>query len=66
MEFHIDNMNCGGCARSVTKTIQSVDPQAAVVVDLDAKTVSVTSAREASAFAGALAEDGFPARVAGA
>ncbi len=26
MQFHIENMTCGGCARSVTKAIQSVDP----------------------------------------
>ena len=31
MQFHIENMTCGGCARSVTKAIQSVDPQAEVV-----------------------------------
>ena len=23
MRFHIENMNCGGCARSVTKTVES-------------------------------------------
>ena len=28
MQFHIENMTCGGCVRSVTKAIQSVDPQA--------------------------------------
>ena len=26
MQFHIENMTCGGCVRSVTKAIQSVDP----------------------------------------
>lgn len=66
MEFRIDNMTCGGCARSVTKTIQTVDPRAGVTIDLDTKTVSVISASEASAFAAALAEDGFPTRPAGA
>jgi copper chaperone len=25
MQFQIDNMTCGGCARSVTKAIHSVD-----------------------------------------
>ncbi len=36
MQFRIENMTCGGCARSVTKTIQKVDPAAEVEVDLDA------------------------------
>ena len=28
MRFHIENMTCGGCARGVTKAIQSVDAEA--------------------------------------
>jgi copper chaperone CopZ len=34
MKFQIDNMTCGGCARSVTKAIHSVDPHAKVDIDL--------------------------------
>ena len=33
MQFHIENMTCGGCVRSVTKAIQSVDPGAEVTAD---------------------------------
>ena len=33
MQFHIENMTCGGCVRSVTKAIQSVDPSAEVTAD---------------------------------
>ncbi|HEV7283722.1 MAG TPA: heavy-metal-associated domain-containing protein [Kaistia sp.] len=33
MQFHIKNMSCGGCARSVTKAIQGVDAQAKVTID---------------------------------
>ncbi len=64
MQFRIENMTCGGCARSVTKTIQKVDPAAEVEVDLDAKLVEVRSPREAGAFAAALVEAGFPPAAA--
>ena len=50
MQFHIENMTCGGCARSVTKAIQSVDPAAEVKADPATHKVEVTSvapAREA-------------------
>ncbi|EMF60431.1 heavy-metal-associated domain-containing protein [Stenotrophomonas maltophilia] len=33
MEFHVDGMTCGGCARSVTRAIQQIDPNASVVAD---------------------------------
>ena len=33
MQFHLDDMTCGGCARTVTKTIQMIDPNARVVTD---------------------------------
>ena len=33
MEFHVDGMTCGGCARSVTRAIQQIDPNARVVAD---------------------------------
>lgn len=33
MQFHIENMTCGGCVRSLTKEIQSVDPVAQVNAD---------------------------------
>ena len=31
--FYIPNMTCGGCARSVTKALLSVDPQARIETD---------------------------------
>jgi copper chaperone len=64
MQFRIDNMTCGGCARSVTKTIQKVDPAAEVEVDLDTKLVEVRSSRDGGAFAAALVEAGFPPAAA--
>jgi copper chaperone len=43
MQFHIQNMNCDGCVRSVTKAIQSVDPSAEVRADPASHKLDVTS-----------------------
>ena len=46
MELRIENMTCGGCAKSVTKAIQSVDPTARVETNPEARAVKVeTTAR---------------------
>ena len=64
MEFHIDNMTCGGCAKSVTKAIQSVDPEAKVDIDLGAKVARVTSNSEETAIVAILDDVGYPPRRA--
>lgn len=63
MQLHIENMTCGGCARSVTKTIQSVDPAASVEADPSTRSVVVTTASPQAAIAAALAEAGYPAEI---
>lgn len=60
MELHIENMSCGGCARSVTKAIQSVDPQAQVKADPASRRVEVVSASPRASIEAALAEVGYP------
>lgn len=60
MRFHIENMTCGGCARSVTKAVQSVDPEAKVAIDLQTRNVDVTSRQPVSAFESTLAKVGYP------
>ena len=42
MRFHIPNMNCGGCARSVTRAIQSVDADAHIVIEQSRREVELT------------------------
>ena len=59
MQFHIENMTCGGCVRSVTKAIQSVDPAAEVSADPGTHTVDVKSATPRELFAAALTEVGY-------
>lgn len=64
MQFQVGDMACGGCARSVTKAIHSVDPQAKVDIDLDLKRVTVVSGADQSAVAAVLEDAGFPPRRA--
>lgn len=60
MQYQIDKMGCGGCARSITNTIQLVDPAADVVIDLPAKRVTVTSQAAEMTIVQALSQAGFP------
>lgn len=41
MQFHLDNMTCGGCARTVTKVIQNLDPEASIVTDPPTRKVEI-------------------------
>jgi copper chaperone len=64
MRFHIENMNCGGCARSVTKAIESVDPKARVNADTVTKKVTIETDASADSISKVLADAGFPASTA--
>jgi len=59
MQFHIENMTCGGCVRSVTKAIQSVDPAADVKADLVSHKVDVASTAPRERLVAALTEIGY-------
>ena len=50
----------GHCVGAVTKTLQSVDPQAKVEVDLASKKVKVESTQDRAKLADALTEAGYP------
>ncbi len=63
MKLLIEHMTCCGCARGVTATIQDVDPNAKVDVDLATKIVTVESSESVDKITEALEEDGFPAKV---
>lgn len=64
MQFQIDNMTCGGCAKNVTKAIHSVDQQAKVDVNLTTKRVNVETGADKSAIAASLGNAGYPPRHA--
>ena len=59
MQFHIETMTCGGCARGVTKAIQSVDPVADVKADPAMHTVDVTSTASREQLVAVLTDAGF-------
>ena len=61
MELKIENMTCGGCARSVTKAIQSVDPNAGIETDPGTRTVRVETTASSAAVQRVLEEAGYPA-----
>lgn len=60
MQFHIENMTCGGCARGVTKAIQSLDADAKVTADPPNRRVEVESSATREQIETALQEAGFP------
>ncbi|QGF91728.1 copper chaperone [Pseudomonas sp. CFSAN084952] len=63
MQFQLDDMTCGGCARTVTKTIRTIDPNAKIVTDPPTRRVEVHSSASREQIAKALVEAGFPSRA---
>ena len=61
MQFHVEEMMCGGCAKSVTKAITDLDKDARVETDPPSRTVNVETSASPAAVQKALAEAGFPA-----
>lgn len=61
MKLRIENMTCGGCARSVTKAIQSVDPNAKVDANPSERAVKVDTTAAAAALIKVLGDAGFTA-----
>ena len=59
MHFHIETMTCGGCVRSVTKVIKSVDPAAEVKADPATHSVDVTTTAPRERLAAVLADAGY-------
>ena len=57
--FNVAGMTCGYCSEAITKAIKSVDPSAAVQVNVGAGTVSVHSAASEALIAGAIHEAGY-------
>ena len=59
IEMTLPAMTCGHCVRSVTETVQRIDPQATLQIDLPSHLVQIDSAQPAEVFAAALAEEGY-------
>lgn len=65
MEFNVSDMSCSKCAARIEKAIHTVDPQAHVEADVDAKRISVTSTAAQDVIVKAVSEAGYTATPAG-
>ncbi|CAB5716601.1 Copper chaperone [Delftia tsuruhatensis] len=60
MQFFLEDMTCGGCARSVTKAIKAVDPDARVATDPLTRGVEVQTSATEEQIVTALRQAGYP------
>ncbi|BAN23468.1 heavy-metal-associated domain-containing protein [Caballeronia insecticola] len=58
-EFEVQGMSCQHCVAAVTRSIQEIDPQAQVRVDLERGRVAVDSAQSNDALKDAIDEAGY-------
>lgn len=63
MQLRIEDMTCGGCAKSVTAAITSVDPNAKVEANPAARTVKVATSASEDQILKVLDQAGYPATV---
>lgn len=59
IEMTLPTMTCGHCVRTVTDTVQRIDADATLQIDLPSHRVSIQSALPAERFAAALTEEGY-------
>ena len=59
IELTLPDMSCGHCVQVVTRTVQQVDADARLKIDLPAHRVRIESSRPEADFAAALAEEGY-------
>ncbi|MEN3363624.1 MAG: copper chaperone [Burkholderiales bacterium] len=58
-EIKVEGMTCGGCANSVKRSVQAVDSNAKVEVDLAGKKVRVESDADLKAITSAITDAGY-------
>ena len=61
MKFHIANMTCLGCVRTVTAIIKKLDTQAVVSADIASRTIEVTTSSPQAEIEATLAQANYPA-----
>ena len=59
IELTVNDMTCGHCVSTITRTVKEVDAAGQCEVDLAAHRVRITSTQPASAFVAAIQEAGF-------
>lgn len=60
MVFQIPAMSCNHCVKAITQAIQSIDPQAKVIIDLPSKRVEIDSKQSRSALVQGLVAADYP------
>jgi copper chaperone len=61
IELTLPDMTCGHCVRTVTQTVQRLDPQAAVRTDLATHTAVIDTQVARDLLVKALTAEGYPA-----
>jgi copper chaperone len=64
IELRVNDMSCGHCVKTITKTVASIDPSARVEADLATKRVRIESMHSPAELTQALAAAGYPATAA--
>ena len=64
-ELQVEGMSCGGCVRSVTKSVQAVDGNARVEIDLTSKKVRVETQASLDAVKCAIIDAGYDVTAGG-
>lgn len=59
-ELTVEGMTCGHCVSRVTKSVQELDKDARVAIDLPTKKVKVESKADLDEIAEAIDEAGYP------
>ena len=59
-ELQVEGMSCGGCANSVKRSVQALDRNAMVEVDLTNKKVRVDTSANLDAVKSAITGAGYP------
>jgi copper chaperone len=62
LRFHVPNMTCGGCAKSVTKALQSVDSKARIETESSIHEVRIENTVDERSLLAALEAAGYPAQ----
>ena len=58
-EFQVQGMSCQHCVAAVTRSVQEIDPQAQVRVDLDKGKVAIDSTQSEQALKDAIDDAGY-------
>jgi copper chaperone len=64
-KFNVPDMSCGHCVAAIEKAVATVDADAVLSFDLEARTVDVSSRLSEPELAALLDKEGYPNTLAG-